>query len=250
MADLGIRRDGDGYVVEMITWTRIASFVERTDAELFVRARLGGPADKPIRPTVVCDVSPTDLALLPLPPSVPELLQTDEASAKAETELEVEDLEPEAEVAPACEPDPALAGEPSADLVAPPSDTAPADTQPAQPGPKRRAAATRAKADETSPAEPAKPTVDRGGWTEAELSRAFARLEAKTASCAEIAREVGKDVRQLTGKWMARKKQLAAGKVACMTCFRLFDSEGPHDRLCPSCGTKSDADGTSGGVVA
>ena len=103
MADLGIRPDGDGYVVEKITWTRIASFVERSEAELFVRARLGGPADKPIRPTVVADVTPTKLSMLPLPPSVPELMQADQTSTES-----------------TAEPDPDLPGEPVADLVATP----------------------------------------------------------------------------------------------------------------------------------
>lgn len=248
MPDLGIRPEGDGYVVEKITWTRIASFVDRSDAELFVRARLGGPADRPIRPTVVADISPTDLSLLPLPPSVPELMQEEEASAEPPVEQPIEGSE--AETGPACEPIPAAEEEPSDDPKALLPEAAQADPEPARPSPTPRSAPPRTRTETTVATAPAGPAHVRAGWTEAELAEAFARLEARTASCAEIAREVGKDVRQLTGKWMARRKQLAAGKAACMTCSRLFDSEGPHDRLCASCGAKSDADGTSGGVVA
>ncbi|SFI60137.1 hypothetical protein [Albimonas pacifica] len=64
MTHLGISPDGDGFKVEELTWTEIARFARREDAELFVSAKHGGRPLDPVRMVPTSMLTPEQLGQL------------------------------------------------------------------------------------------------------------------------------------------------------------------------------------------
>lgn len=297
MSDFAIRDAVGSFVVEMVIWKPIATFMSDEDARLFIQAKLAGMEEVTRNRFPLTPASPDEAPVATAP-------VTAEAGAAAPTPKPPEDRPP-APMLPRAE----------ARAVAPKPKTPEAWAVGAMPAPldgienvparlrqrargaggwrlwwepntfereafgfepmeldpknleaslrsaealndkvatarRERAAVNEAERKASRAAQAADGAMSPNRWTDGELADAFRMLEAGEKTCAEIARLMRKDVRQLTGKWMARKKQLNAGKATCITCKKLFASEGAHDRLCQPCSAKTDADGTSGGVVS